>query len=250
MALALLCKKSHGLADGPSPLALTAQHLPKPEELTQSVSLRSLTHHAGVNALAPQQAVEFGPQLTVVYGENAAGKSGYTRILKRACRARGAEDILGNVVSPASLGSPAATIAFDVDGQPHSHRWRDNNPLNPFLSRISVFDHHCASVYVAQKTDVAFRPMGLDLFDKLSDACEAVKGILERERRTLAIQRLTLPAMPPNTEVARLITNLTSLTDPSNVKALASLTGDDIARVENLRSRLTDLQSSLNFSKQ
>ena len=183
VALALLCKKSHGLADGPSPLALTAQHLPKPEELTQSVSLRSLTHHAGVNALAPQQAVEFGPQLTVVYGENAAGKSGYTRILKRACRARGAEDILGNVVSPASLGSPAATIAFDVDGQPHSHRWRDNNPLNPFLSRISVFDHHCASVYVAQKTDVAFRPMGLDLFDKLSDACEAVKGILERERR-------------------------------------------------------------------
>ena len=243
VALALLCKKSHGLADGPSPLALTAQHLPKPEELTQSVSLRSLTHHAGVNALAPQQAVEFGPQLTVVYGENAAGKSGYTRILKRACRARGAEDILGNVVSPASLGSPAATIAFDVDGQPHSHRWRDNNPLNPFLSRISVFDHHCASVYVAQKTDVAFRPMGLDLFDKLSDACEAVKGILERERRTLAIQRLTLPAMPPNTEVARLITNLTSLTDPSNVKALASLTGDDIARVENLRSRLTNLQS-------
>ena len=242
-ALAMLCKKTHGLTDAPSPVALRASHLPKPDEVTQSVSLRSLTHHGGVNALASQQVVEFGQQLTVVYGANAAGKSGYTRILKRACRARGAEEILGNVVSPASLRSPAATIAFDVDGQSHSHRWRDNEPPNPFLSRISVFDHHCASVYVAQKTDVAFRPMGLDLFDQLSDACEAVKEILEKERRTLAVQRLTLPVVPPNTTVARLVANVTALSDPSKVNALATLTSDDIARVEELRSRLNDLQS-------
>ena len=243
MTLARICKKSHGLTDGPSAVALTAAHLPKPEELDQSVSLRSLTHHAGVNALARQQAVEFGPQLTVVYGANAAGKSGYTRILKRACRARGAEEILGNVVTPSSLGSPAATIAFDVDRQSHSYSWRDTNSPDPFLSRISVFDHHCASVYVAKKTDVAFRPMGLDLFDKLSDACEAVKGLLEKERRSLASQQLTLPGIPENTEVARVLTNLTSLTDPGVVNALASLTNDDIVHLENQRSRLIDLQS-------
>ena len=243
VTLARICKRSRGLADGASSVALTAKHLPKPDEIKQSVSLRSLTHHAGVNALAHQQAVEFGPQLTVVYGANAAGKSGYTRILKRACRARGAEEILGNVVAPGSLGSPTATIDFDIDGQLHSYRWRDNDSPNPFLSRISVFDHHCASVYVAQKTDVAFRPMGLDLFDKLSDACEAVKSILEKERRNLASQRLTLPAIPPNTEVARVVTNLTSLTDPSEVNALASLTTDAMARLENQRSRLTDLRS-------
>ena len=85
--------------------------------------------------------------------------------------------------------------------------------------------------------------MGLDLFDRLSNACEAVKGILERERRTLAVHRLTLPTVRQGTEVARLINNLTSLTDPSRVKVLASLTSDDIARVGNLKSRLHDLQS-------
>lgn len=199
-ALTLFCKRAHGLTDGPSPVALRPQDLPKPDEVSQSVSLRSLTHHAGVNALASQQAIEFGPQLTVVYGENAAGKSGYTRILKRACRARGAEAILGNVVSPSSLGSPAATIEFDVDGRSHTYKWRDNDQPNPFLSRISVFDHHCASVYIAQKTDVAFRPMGLDLFDKLATSCEAVRAILEKERRTLADQRLTMPAVPTDTD--------------------------------------------------
>ena len=178
--LAILCKRAHGLDDGPPPVALRTQHLPRPHDISQSVSLRSLTHHAGVNALASQQEVVFGPQLTIVYGPNAAGKSGYTRILKRVCRARGAEEILGNVVSAASLSRPSATITFDVDGRAQRHAWRDNDPPNPFLSRISVFDHHCASVYVAQRTDVAFRPMGLDLFDKLSNACEAVKAILDR----------------------------------------------------------------------
>ena len=242
-ALAILCKKAHGLDDGPSPVALKTQHLPKPDDVSQSISLRSLKHHAGVNALASQQEMTFGPQLTIVYGANAAGKSGYTRILKRACRARGAEEILGNVVSPVSLSSPSATITFDVNGRSQMHTWRDNDPPNSFLSRISVFDHHCASVYVAQKTDVAFRPMGLDLFDKLSNACEAVKTILDRERRILTRQQLTLPSVPPGTEVAQLTARITSLTDPGKVKALASLTNDEITHMANLKSRLTDLQS-------
>ena len=35
--------------------------------------------------------LRFGPNLTVVYGDNAAGKTGYIRILKSACRGRGPE---------------------------------------------------------------------------------------------------------------------------------------------------------------
>ena len=243
--LAALCKKTYGLTDGPSLIPLQAKHLPKPDDIGQSVSLQSVTHHAGVNALASDQAIEFGQQLTIVYGANAAGKSGYTRILKRACRARGAEDILGNVVSASSLGYPTATIAFDVDGRSYDYRWRDNDQPDPFLSRISVFDHHCASVYVAKKTDVAFRPMGLDLFDKLANACEAVRAILERERRSLTVQRMNMPTVPPDTEVARLIANLTALTNPNEVTALGSLTGDEVAEMESAKARIADLQSRI-----
>ena len=56
-----------------------------------------------MNALARDQTIEFGPSLTIVYGANAAGKSGYARILKRACRARGAEEILGNDLEESAL---------------------------------------------------------------------------------------------------------------------------------------------------
>ena len=81
------------LGDRAQSSPLDATHLPQPGAEREPVTLRSLMHHAGVNALAQDQTIRFGPHLTVVYGANAAGKSGYTRILKRACRARGAEEI-------------------------------------------------------------------------------------------------------------------------------------------------------------
>ena len=88
----------------------------------------------------------------------------------------------------------------------------------------SVFDHHCASVYVAQRTDVAFRPMGLDLFDKLPNGCEAVRNALEKERNALESQKVQFPDVAEGTAVHDLIIHLTSLTDPESVKNLACLT--------------------------
>ena len=241
--LANLCKSRHGLGNRERPVPLNSNHLPEPGAQAKSVSLQSLTHHAGVNALAHNQTIEFGPSLTVVYGANAAGKSGYTRILKRACRARGAEEILGNVVSATVPGHPSATIKFTADEKSCDHVWDDHQLPNTFLSRVSVFDHHCASVYVTQQTDVAFRPMGLDLFDKLSAACEAVKKILEKERNALESQTLKFPDVAEGTTVHDLITNLTSLTVPASAKKLAILTDFDKGRRDDIRKRIRDLSS-------
>ncbi len=241
--LARFCKSSHGLAEATEPELLTAAHLPKVRADSTPVALISLIHHSGVNALASDQTVKFGPALTVVYGANAAGKSGYTRILKRACRARGAEEILGNVVSGTAPGRPAATIIYRSDGTEHEYRWDDDNPPDRDLSRVSVFDRHCASVYITAQTDVAYRPLGLDLFDRLSDVCEAVRRVLEGERRALEIAVAHLPEVPPGTKVHDLLARLTSLTKPDDVKHLATLSEPEITQLEDLRRRLSDLHS-------
>ena len=238
-----LCKSRHGLADKTQPIPLGAPHLPQPGANVPPVELRSLVHHAGVNALAPDQTVEFGPHLTVVYGANAAGKSGYTRILKRACRARGAEEILGNVVAGVAPVRPSATIGFRIGRDSDARRWNDGSSSDPALSRISVFDRHCASVYISQRTDVAFRPLGLDLFDKLSGACEAVRKTLERERNQLESERPPTLDVAQGTAVHDLISNLTSLTDPGRVRELASASDAQKARIQELRTRIRDLES-------
>ena len=241
--LANFCKSRHGLFDRTNPVPLNASHLPQPDTGKKPVSLKSLTHHIGVNALAQDQTIEFGSQLTVVYGANAAGKSGYARILKRACRARGAEEVLGNVVSGAVPGRPSATIRLVVDDEPYDHVWDDNQLTSRYLSRVSVFDHRCASVYVTERTDVAFRPMGLDLFDKLSDCSEEVRRILEKERNSLGSSKLQFPEVVEGTTVHELLTGLTSLTNLESVKDLAGLTDSQKEHSDDLRKRIRDLES-------
>lgn len=138
----------------------------------------------------------------------------------------------------------SATIAFRVGDQLSNFHWDDDDaPPNPNLSRVSVFDRHCASVYVSQRTDVAFRPLGLDLFDKLSAACEAVKKTLERERNSLESQGYPNLNVAPGTAVHDLIGNLTSLTNPDSVRTLASLSVAETDRHRDIQKRLRDLES-------
>lgn len=242
--LAEFCKTSHGLANKDKAEPLAARHLPQPRGDSTSVSLTALTHLSGVNALAQDQTIEFGASLTIVYGANAAGKSGYTRILKRACRARGAEEILGNVVSGGVPGRPSATIKYKIEGEDQPpYQWDDDNPPHRDLSRVSVFDRHCASVYIAEQTDVAYRPLGLDLFDRLSDACESVRQVLERGRKELEARELHLPKVAEGTEVHELISRLTSLTNAETVRQLASLSDEETSHFADLGKRLRELHS-------
>ena len=242
--LANLCKSHYGLHSRIPVSPLSRHHLRQTDAEEKTISLVSLTHHHGVNSLAEQQKVLFGSQLTIVYGENASGKSGYTRILKRVCRARGAEEILGNIMSRSTPIRPSATIEFEADSEPKKHQWADHRPSDGFLSKISVFDRHCASVYLEKPTDVAFRPLGLDLFDKLADACKEVRESLERERHALLSQNFRFPIVTADTPVHSLVTNLTSLTKETSVQSLASVTDADNTHIKELRSRLHDLQSN------
>ena len=185
----------------------------------------------------------FGPSLTVVYGQNASGKSGYTRILKRACRARGAEAILGNVTADAVPNRPAATIEFSSGQKKYTYSWRDDTTPHPLLSRVSVFDRYCAGVYLSKHTDVAYRPLGLDLFDKLSSAAESIRKTLDKERNALQSQQPSIPSVPEGTKVQSILSHLSSLTDTEQLKRLATLTADENRHRKDLRRSVSELTS-------
>ena len=243
-ALTTICKAAHGLADAATPEVLTADHLAITESNSLPVSLTSVTHHRGVNALALEQTVTFGPQLTVVYGANAAGKSGYTRILKQACRSRAREDtLLGDVLGGEAPVNAQVTISFREGGN-EPVNWKTDDPPSAALAAISVFDTHCAPVYLKDKTDVAFRPFGLDVFDRLSTACAELRKILEAEQRELQQKLPRLPAVGAETRARKLIESLTSLTRMAEVTALATLSPDDNQRLKELRDRKRDFEAA------
>jgi len=86
-----LLKVAHGIPDpkGRKPKPLTADQIPAPVKASIHVELRAMKNLRHVNAIAENQYLPFGAAgLTVIYGDNGSGKSGYSRVLKRACRAR------------------------------------------------------------------------------------------------------------------------------------------------------------------
>jgi len=70
------CKSAHSLAEQRDAVPLDKTHIPEKGTGAAPVTLVSIFHHRGVNALAEDQTLKFGPCLTVVYGDNAAGKTG------------------------------------------------------------------------------------------------------------------------------------------------------------------------------
>ncbi|MFB4166162.1 AAA family ATPase [Alteribacillus sp. JSM 102045] len=58
-----------------------------------------------VNALSQNQSITFSPNLTLVYGENGSGKSGFSRLLSTGCVSRVLPNLKGD-----SESNPSAKI--------------------------------------------------------------------------------------------------------------------------------------------
>ena len=98
--------------------------------------------------------------LTVIYGENGAGKSGYSRVLKKACRARDqAEPILPDARKPPSKpATPKAAFDVMVNGVAVTMHWQGGQAAPSELSEIAIFDSHCARAYLDNQGDFAYAP--------------------------------------------------------------------------------------------
>ncbi len=179
--IALVAAGAPGVTHAADPFAAT--HVPAAGPSGVSVELVAVANPSNVNALAPGARLDFEPTgITIVYGDNGSGKSGYVRILKRVCRARSTPTrVLPNVLSRDPTPT-AADIQFQVGGVVQNRRWVVDDTTVDELGAVTVFDRDCAAVYVNSENEVAYRPLGLDLLDSLGSAARAVRTRLERAR--------------------------------------------------------------------
>lgn len=236
-ALVAVCK-----SDSPA-VPLDTSHIRDPAASHAVVSLGALHGLVNVNALAPGERLSFGKTgLTVIYGDNGAGKSGYARVLKQLCRARSpkGDAILPNIYA-GSRGVPTASIDFFIGGQKRSATWNQGGSADPMLSAVSVFDSRTANVHVENTNDLAYTPLPLRILAGLAQACQDVKAKLSAEIKTLEQQTpvvLSKPECKPDTAVGKVIASLSGKTKPDTIEKLAGLTAQEEARLQTL---ITDL---------
>ncbi len=239
-----LCLKGQG-ADGieVEAVPLGAEHLPAAEHAGAAITLTSIANVVGVNRLAASQKLPFAPSgITAVYGDNGVGKSGYARILKRACRARFVGEVLSNAFDPAAGVMATATIAYSAGTAPAAPvAWMNDGKPHPVLSAVSVFDRECATVHVRNENQVAFRPFGLDVPDELAATCQALKEALSVEQSRLKSAQdvaFQQPTFNPGSSVGKILTNLKAMTRLAPLEAMAHLSEAEETRLARLHDDL------------
>ncbi len=242
--LALL-KTAHGIVDPKNrvPKPLAAEQIPASQGVETRVTINAIKNLKHVNAIAENQRLEFGPTgLTVIYGDNGSGKSGYSRILKRACRARDQdEQVFPNVHLTADRnGIAQADFEITVAGSPKEVRWIATTPPPAELSSLAIFDSRCARAYLDNEDDFSYVPYGLDVFESLGKLCKQLQSVLEREQVLSKPDLTAFEHLRGDTAVGKLIGSLSFRTLSSSVEALATMTMEESERHAELAASLKE----------
>lgn len=146
-----LFQEEHGLATKKhhDPIALDVSGRPA-DALLEKFRLERLDELAGINALPPGAALTFGPALTIIYGRNGAGKSGFARVFANACFSRHKPSILCNIYEESIQPEPAARFSFSLDGNRQKPITFAVGKDIPELKRLSFFDTTVARLHISQ----------------------------------------------------------------------------------------------------
>lgn len=239
-----LAEKGLSDADGPSVPKLEVQEVDQAEE--KALELATLSNIRGVNALASDQRLEFDSSLTILFGQNGSGKTGYSRILKRISAVRSPEDILPNAhhvhLDPPPL--PSANISYRLGDESESVRWDNEAGLTPF-TRMSVFDADAVSLHVDSDLGYVYTPAELALFAHVAGGLQGVQQRIAAEVASLANgANPLLSRFARETKVYPLIETLSSATDLSALEAAAVVDDDAEATCERLTNEISALRSN------
>ena len=180
-ALELQIERAAGFPvdNAPHPVPVVEAQLSHAVGNDPTTVLASLGPVRHVDRLSPEQPPLFFAVngLTVVYGANASGKSGYCRIARHLCRSLTPVSLRGNVYDADAPDLPEVAVAFRVGGDDQGKEervWFGNEEPPVELARISVFDAVTARAYVDKRRRIEFLPYELDLLNKLGLACRAL----------------------------------------------------------------------------
>lgn len=202
--------------------------------------LRGLRNCQNVNKLGERQEIEFGSRMTILYGENASGKTGYVRVLKRISGVRGAQPVLSDISTVGSK-EPQAEIEYELDGQVHVTSWRNEAGIQPF-NRVTVFDTPTANIHLTENLEYVFTPADLSLFELVHGAVTALRRDVLDEiemRKPAAIDFLS--EFNRGTECFALVETLGVSTSAERLDELSEVSDSDREYIRELKQRVDSL---------
>lgn len=237
-----------GLVAGKPPAwpALTKAHLKAGNKFAPVTVLGAIGPLRNIDRLAAEQPpLKFAVNgVTLIYGANGSGKSGYCRIAKRICHCLHDVTLRGNVFEPESPDPREVTLTYRVDGdEKRTVVWDDRHAPPAELGRISVFDSDAAGLYVDDERNIEFLPFELALLTNLAEVLRNLDGRFKAEEARLSkAQKASLPlGYDKRTKVSEMLATLKAdqhLPSEAAMRALAAWSEKDEAELQAVKLEL------------
>lgn len=237
---------ANGLAAAASaPLAAAPPFVARSSSSTSvPLVLDRVDNMQGVNAIPDGTALSFAAGLTVIYGRNGAGKTGFARVIANSCFSRHKPNILSDV-RLAAKKQPSAQFHFRLGNEACPPFQYGDGSRSDTLERVSFFDRIVADQHVGSENTFEYKPAGFDVFPELARAYTELAKKLDSD---IASRRLPndFPQsfLEPTTSISTTIVGLSKDTDLIALAELANFGENELARLSTLDEQLVSLRSS------
>lgn len=229
-----------GLEKGLPPLTITK---PSYSPTLKRIELSAISEVTGVNKLAKNQTIEFSPNLTVIYGENGTGKTGYGRILKALGFSYDQNNtILSNIFRATEPQS--ANIDFKANDSSKTFAWTGKN-RNDDLASISVFNNNCVQVSLDGSRQLIVTPIGFHLFNLVSSELIALDGLLQDKKNEYPVQISWIENLNINSPQRLFINALSKDTNDQKLIELSTFGNEQAKELSAKELILSNLNKSL-----
>jgi len=235
------------LADKPlSEPIFGIKQLPQAAPEDSPVSLVAIQKSEHVNALESKEPLAFEPHaLTIIYGDNASGKSGYARLFKRITRARHQEEVLSDVFRDTALTRPTAVVTVRVGDEEMSLNWPES--AVPELQRMLFYDEACGGAYITTESDFPYRPSALFVMDGLIETCVEIRSRIDAKLLENGNRASSLPMVPDelqDTDAGMFLTEISGKASVKTLDALIRRFGESASTIGELKVREARLQTA------
>lgn len=228
-------------------IGLSAEHL-KADQTDSRTLLCSIGPVSRLGRLAADQRVSFATDgITLIYGDNGSGKTGYCRIAKKVCRSPTSDPLLGNIFEAGTKSPAEAILRFLPPGanEVAEVAWTDGSVAPDELANISVFDSKNARLYIDDRNKFGFLPADIAILERHASHRRDMDKIFDGELKDLGLRlRVQLPTGftvggTIEAEISKFASkNAEDWPKTEQLQSLAEFAAEDAIEMQDLQARL------------
>lgn len=209
---------------------------------TKKIELETLTNITGVIKLAKNQTVKFSKNLTVIYGENGTGKTGYGRILKNLGFSYDPDNTIHHNIY-GTKEPKSAEITYNSNGANSTFKW-DGINKDAELQNISVFNNHCVQISLADR-QLIVSPIGFHLFNLVTTELNELTKLLNQKEAQYPTALAWAETLNDGTPQQVFISALSGKSVEENLTEISTFTTSHEQELKDKETELSNLNKSL-----